>query len=87
MGMSWATPISVGVEKRRGQNALPAPLARANFQTSLNEAALLRQQITEMFALGVEKRDEPPRERLLKVSSTHLCCCHQTPASKRYDFR
>jgi len=36
MGMNWATPMSVGVEKRRGQIALPAPLARANFQTSFN---------------------------------------------------
>ena len=36
MGMSWATPISARVEKRRGQSALPAPLARANFQTSFN---------------------------------------------------
>lgn len=36
MGMSWATPISVRGEKRRGQSALPAPLASANFQTSFN---------------------------------------------------
>ena len=36
MGMSWATPISARVEERRGQGALPAPLARANFQTSFN---------------------------------------------------
>lgn len=28
--------VSARVEERRGQSALPAPLARANFQTSFN---------------------------------------------------